>query len=52
MLIFLLDPGSLVGAEAGVWLMKADGSDRRRLGGDGRPRWSPDGHQFLIVGSL
>ena len=48
--IFLLDPGSLVGAEAGVWLMSADGSDRRRLGGDGRPLWSRDGHEFLIVG--
>jgi hypothetical protein len=31
--------------------MKIDGSDRRVLGGEGQPRWSPDGHQFLIIGS-
>ena len=29
--------------------MQADGSDRRKLGGYGRPFWSPDGHQFLVV---
>lgn len=28
--------------------MEADGSGRNRLGGDGRPKWSDDGHQFLI----
>ena len=48
--IFLLNPGSLPGSQAGVWLMNADGSERRFLGGSGQPQWSPDGHQFLIVG--
>jgi hypothetical protein len=47
--IFLLNRGSLPGAQAGVWLMKADGTDRRVLGGAGRPRWSPDSRQFMIV---
>jgi Tol biopolymer transport system component len=37
------------GAELGVWLMQADGSGRRALGAYGRPLWSPDSRQFLIV---
>jgi hypothetical protein len=47
--MFLLNGGAVPGAEAGVWLMNADGSERRKLGGYGRPFWSPDGHQFLVV---
>ena len=41
-------PGAEPKAEAGVWLMHADGSARRWIGGSGAPSWSPDGHQFLI----
>jgi RNA polymerase sigma factor (sigma-70 family) len=37
------------GAENGVWLMNADGSDRRLLGDYGKPIWSPDGRQLLIM---
>ncbi len=37
------------GADNGVWSMKADGSDRRLLGHYGKPMWSPDGRQLLIV---
>jgi RNA polymerase sigma factor (sigma-70 family) len=37
------------GIQNGVWLMQADGSNRRMLGDYGRPRWSPDSRQFLIV---
>ncbi len=37
------------GAQMGVWLMQADGSNRRMLGDYGRPLWSPDSRQFLIV---
>ena len=37
------------GAENGVWLMKADGSDRRLLGSYGRPKWSPAGRQLMII---
>ena len=29
---FLLNPGAQAGAEAGVWVMEADGSQRRRAG--------------------
>ena len=47
--VFVLNNGAIPGAEAGVWLMNASGSDRRKLGGYGRPRWSPDGHQFMIL---
>jgi hypothetical protein len=35
--------------ERGVWLMEADGSNRRILGSYGRPLWSPDSRQFMIV---
>jgi Tol biopolymer transport system component len=45
---FLLNPGAVAGAEAGVWVMRADGTDRRRLGGYGRPKWSPDGRKILV----
>jgi Tol biopolymer transport system component len=48
-IIFRLNPGSAPGVQPGVWIMRADGSDRRLMGGDGRPRWSPDNQQFLIV---
>ena len=34
--------------EAGVWIMEADGSGRRRAGEFGAPLWSPDGREFLI----
>ena len=37
------------GVESGVWLMKADGSDRRLLGSYGRPKWSPTGRQLMII---
>ncbi len=47
--IFLLNAEQVPGAETGVWIMQDDGSERRRLGGYGQPKWSPDGHQFLIV---
>jgi hypothetical protein len=47
--VFIVNPGAIPGAQVGVWLMNADGTNRRRLEGYGRPRWSPDGHQFLII---
>jgi Tol biopolymer transport system component len=33
----------------GIWIMQADGSNRRPLQGYGRTKWSPDGHRFLII---
>ena len=37
------------GTQNGVWLMKADGSGRRLLGDYGKPIWSPDGRQLMIM---
>ena len=37
------------GSRAGVWVMEADGSVRRRMGEyAGAPFWSPDGRSFLL----
>ena len=46
---FLLNPGAVPDAESGLWIMNADGSGRRHLGSFGRPYWSPDNRQLLIV---
>lgn len=40
---FMLNPGNPGGYEGGLWLMQADGSDRRRIANAWWPRWSPDG---------
>jgi RNA polymerase sigma factor (sigma-70 family) len=45
---FLLNAGADPRSEAGVWVMNADGSERRRVGEWGVPFWSPDGREFLI----
>jgi len=37
------------GAQTGVWLMKSDGSERRLLGDYGKPIWSPDGRELMIM---
>ena len=47
--IFLQNQDQVPGAETGVWIMGADGTDRNHLGGYGRPKWSADGHQFLVI---
>lgn len=46
---YLLNPGAIAGASSGIYVMKVDGSDSRRLGGYGIPKWSPDGRQLLII---
>jgi Tol biopolymer transport system component len=48
--IAFLNNSNAAGAGMGVWLMQADGSQRRALGDYGRPKWSPDSRQFFIVG--
>jgi Tol biopolymer transport system component len=52
---FLLNPGAVPDGEwergvwpPGVYVMRADGTDRRRIGHHGRPKWSPDGGNILI----
>jgi RNA polymerase sigma factor (sigma-70 family) len=47
---FLLNPGAQAGAQDGVWVMQADGSQRRWAGEYGAPCWSADGREFLING--
>jgi Tol biopolymer transport system component len=46
---FWLNPGGVPDAEAGIWLMQTDGSQRRLLGSFGRPKWSPDSRQFMLI---
>ena len=46
---FLLNHGGVPGVQGGIWAMRANGSGRHRLGSWGRPRWSPDGRQFLVA---
>ena len=49
---FVLFPGGPSEEPEGVWLMKADGTDRRRLCELAAPFWSPDGAQILLNGML
>jgi len=48
---FTLLPGNPGGHESGLWLMDADGSNRRRIGDVTWPRWSPDGKRLSCHGS-
>jgi len=40
---YMLNPGNPSGAEWGIWIMNADGSERKRLCDGWYPRFSPDG---------
>jgi beta-lactamase regulating signal transducer with metallopeptidase domain/Tol biopolymer transport system component len=48
---FLLYPGAVLGSQSGVWIWRIDSPEqtRRHMGVFGIPKWSPDGHQLLIV---
>jgi len=47
---FLLNGGAVPDAKPGIWIMNADGSDRRHLWQSyGIPKWSPDGGRLLVV---
>ncbi len=35
--------------ERGIWVMDADGANKKHLGGYGRPAWSPGGRHILIA---
>jgi len=48
-IIFLLNPNAIPNARAGIWIMKADGTERTRLENYGRPRWSPDNTRIMII---
>jgi hypothetical protein len=45
---FLLNPGVVAGAQDGVYIMRADGAERRRVAHYGVPYWSPDGSEIMI----
>ena len=45
----LLNQNAVPGAQPGIYLMDAEGKNRRRLGGFGVPEWSPDGKQILTI---
>lgn len=49
-IMFLLNSNAMPKAEAGVWIMNADGSGRGRIESYGRPRWSPDNSRILVIG--
>ncbi len=46
---FRLNPGALADAEPGIWIMNADGTNRRRIADGDVPKWSPDGKKILSV---
>jgi Tol biopolymer transport system component len=49
---FVLYPGYPSDEPEGVWLMNADGTNRRRLCELAAPFWSPDGTRILLNGLL
>lgn len=49
LIAFLVNPGAARGLDSGVWVMRNDGSARKKLDIFGIPLWSPDGRQLLIV---
>lgn len=48
-IIFLNNSHEGPNGKIGIWIMQADGSNRRPLEGYGRTKWSPDGHRFLVI---
>lgn len=49
-LAFFLNPGAQSGEKEGVWIMQADGTNRRHLAPRLRcPKWSPDGKLLLCT---
>jgi len=43
------DPNAAQAAAPGVWLMNADGTNRRRLCDGDHPKWSPDGKRLAVT---
>ena len=48
-IIFLNNSSGVANDKIGIWIMQADGSNRRPLDGYGRTKWSSDGHRFLVI---
>lgn len=49
---FFLNNNVPSGEERGIWVMDADGSNRRRVTNGCHPHWSPDGKSLLTVTSF
>jgi RNA polymerase sigma factor (sigma-70 family) len=45
---FLVNPGAVAGEQDGVYVMQADGTERRRVAPYGVPYWSPEGDVIMI----
>ena len=45
---FMLNPGNPEDAKGGIWVMNADGSDRKWLCPGWYPSWSPDGKRLCV----
>jgi Tol biopolymer transport system component len=45
---FMLNPSNPAGARAGIWLMDADGTNRRWITDGFYPRWSPNGKRLCV----
>ena len=46
---FRINPAADPNAEPGIWMMNADGKERRRLADGDIPKWSPSGNTILTV---
>lgn len=50
-IVFFLNGNNPMKAKSGLWMMNADGTDRKRIGSGFYPQWSPDGKRILAVNS-
>jgi Tol biopolymer transport system component len=46
---FHVRPGNPDGLQAGIWVMRDDGTERKRLADGTRPQWTPDSKQLVYV---
>lgn len=45
---YMVNPGNPDSVEPGVWIMNADGTNKRRIGQGWYTRWSPDGQEICV----
>jgi Tol biopolymer transport system component len=49
---FQVRPGNPEGLEAGIWVMRDDGTNRRRICDGLKPRWTRDGRSLLFTSNV